>query len=287
MHHEALARILARTSSPSAQQISRAGEFFCETLFPYEMAHRGFRQNICALRQLNEALEREIQRIAHSVHDEAGQLLDAAPLTTSGLAQEVNPFLQRRLREVGMILEQADKELRRLSRELRPIILDDLGLVPALQSLAERTARRSNVLVSVESSLEDRVPANIETTLYRVVQEAMTNVAWHSGAKNVKVELSRDANSNLRCTVRDDGVGFDVASVLSRKGQGGLGLIGIRERLNAVGGTLQIRSGPGRGTELIVDIPGESEMAIHVVLADNHALVRQALQALLEREDFR
>ena len=105
--------------------------------------------------------------------------------------------------------------------------------------------------------LEERAPANIETTLYRVVQEAITNVARHSSAKNVKVELSRDANSNLRCTIRDDGVGFDVASVLSRKGQGGLGLIGIRERLNAVGGTLQIRSRPGHGTELIADIPGE------------------------------
>jgi signal transduction histidine kinase len=257
MHHDALARILGHISSSSAQEIRRAGEFFCETLSPYEIAHRGFRQNIYALRQLNEALEREIQRIAHSVHDEAGQLLDAARVAMSGVAQEASPFLQERLREVGMILEQADKELRRLSHELRPIILDDLGLVPALQFLAERTSRRNDVFVIIESSLEERAPANIETALYRVVQEAITNVARHSNAKNVKVELSRDANSNLRCTIRDDGVGFDVASVLSRKGQGGLGLIGIRERLNAVGGTLQIRSRPGHGTELIADIPAE------------------------------
>jgi signal transduction histidine kinase len=257
LHHEVLTTILARTSSSSAQEIRRAGQFFCEALFPYESAHRGSRQDICALRQLNEALEREIQRIAHSVHDEAGPLLDAARLTMSAVAREASPSLQERLREVGMILENANEELRRLSHELRPIILDDLGLVPALQVLAERTSRRSNVLVSVESSLEERAPANLETTLYRVVQEALTNVARHSSAKSVKIEVGRDANSNLRCTIRDDGVGFDVASVLSRNGQEGLGLIGIRERLNAVGGTFQICSGPGRGTELILDIPAE------------------------------
>src|SRR5207248_4210066 len=133
MHHDALARILGHISSSSAQEIRQAGEFFCETLFPYEIAHRGSRQNICALRQLNEALEREIQRIAHSVHDEAGQLLDAARVAMSGVAQEASPFLPERPREVGRIPEREEKELRRLSDERRAVILEDLGLVAGVQ----------------------------------------------------------------------------------------------------------------------------------------------------------
>jgi two-component system sensor histidine kinase UhpB len=261
MHHEALARALGRPSSrldPLAQELRRAGEFFAESLSPYEMAHRGFREAVSALRQLNETMEGEIQRMAHAVHDEAGQLLDAARLVMSGVAHDVAPPLQDRLREVGAILDQAEKELRRLAHELRPTILDDLGLLPALQLLADGVSRRTSVSVSVESSLGIRLPTNVETTVYRIVQEALTNVTRHSRARNVKIELARDTRLNLRCSVRDDGLGFDPATVPAHGQRRGLGLVGIRERLNAVGGTLQIRSARGQGTELIVDIPLES-----------------------------
>src|SRR2546421_3932862 len=259
MHHEALAMLSTGDSQSAAlpQQIVRAGEFFAESLSPYEMAHRGFREATSALRKLNETMEREIQRIAHSVHDEAGQLLDAARLAISVVGDDLPPMLRERLREVGCMLDRAETELRRLSHELRPTILDDLGLVPALQLLAEGISRRAGLRVRIESSLARRPPANVGTALYRVVQESLTNVVRHARARNATIQLARRGKGNLRCSIRDDGSGFDVASTLSNHAQGGLGLVGIRERLNAVGGSLQIPSQPGRGTELIADVPAE------------------------------
>jgi signal transduction histidine kinase len=257
LHHQALAKVVTDVSrSPRIQQqIRRAGQFLAECLSPYEMAQRGFNEAICALRRLNETMEGEIQRIAHAVHDEAGQLLDAARLAMSAVDRDANPVLRQRLHEIAGMLDQAEMELRRLSHELRPMILDDLGLVPALQVVAEGMARRNGLSMQVETCLEGRPPPNVETALYRIVQEALTNVIRHAHARNVKITLVRDAKGTLRCAIRDDGVGFDVVTVLSRKQRGGLGLIGIRERLNAVGGTLQIHSELHWGTELRIEIP--------------------------------
>lgn len=256
MHHAALAQVLQRMghAEPVMQDIERAQEFFGEGLSPYEMAHRGFRDAISTLHRLNETLEQEIQRIAHAVHDEAGQLLVAARLAMTGVARDLSPPLQGRLQEVGTILDEVEKQLRRLSHELRPTILDDLGLVPALQFLTDGISRRAELSIRIHSSLEGRYDPKVETVLYRIVQEALTNVAKHAHAKNVEIQLTNVAK-NLHCVVHDDGLGFDAPSVLSCKERRGLGLIGIRERLMAVGGTLQIDSMAGRGTELHVRIP--------------------------------
>ena len=258
IHHDALASVLQRMSGSAAleQDFDRAKEFFSESLSPYEMTHRGFREAILALRQLNETLENEIKRIAHTVHDEAGQLLVAARLAMSGLAQEVSPSLRERLQEVSTILDQMENHLRRLSHELRPTMLDDLGLLPALQFLVDGISKRSELTIGIQSSLKVRYAPKIETALYRIVQEALTNVTKHARARNVKIRLTCVVK-NLHCRIRDDGVGFDVSTVLSQREQKGLGLVGIRERVNAVGGTLQIDSEPGRGTELLVRIPVE------------------------------
>jgi len=136
-----------------------------------------------------------------------------------------------------------------------------LGLVPALQFLADGVSKRTKLTIRVESSLEGRhAAADVETALYRVVQEALTNVTKHSSAKNVDIQLTRDAKT-LHCKVHDDGVGFNVPDVFSRKGEKGLGLVGIRERLSAVGGMVEINSAPGQGTELRIKIPMEKENA--------------------------
>ena len=259
MHQAALSHILQRISRPSSlrQDLGRAQEFFGESLSPYEMAHRGFRDAISALHRVNETLEQEIQRIAHAVHDEAGQLLVAARLAMSGVVRDVSPPLQGRLEEVGTILDQVEQQLRGLSYgSLRPTILDDLGLVPALQFLADGISRRAELSIRVHSSLHGRSAPNIETALYRIVQEALTNTAKHARAKNVEIHLTNVAQA-LHCLVQDDGVGFDAPHVLSGKHRTGLGLVGIRERLAAVGGTLQVDSTVGRGTELLVRIPVE------------------------------
>jgi signal transduction histidine kinase len=147
--------------------------------------------------------------------------------------------------------------LRRLAHELRPTILDDLGLRPALEFLAEGFASRAGIKVIVRGTCEGRLPAQIENAVYRIVQEALTNAARHARATAVTVELEQAAH-RLVCSVRDDGVGFDSEALLGR-GARGLGLLGMRERLTPFGGTLQIHSAPGQGTEVRVTVPRGEE----------------------------
>ena len=258
IHHEALAmqRSLGPGVAANQETLRRAGEFLAEALSSYEMANRGVHEAIAALRHLNETMEREIQRIAHRVHDQAGQLLDAARLVMSGLSDDVNPRVRERLKQVGGILDQAESELRMVSHELRPIVLDDLGLVPALRFLGDCFAKRTNIVVTVEAGIDGRAPAQVETAVYRIVQEALANVARHSKATKVTIRLARRPDGTLRCAIADNGAGFDVTRMPSGARKG-LGLVSIRERLNAVGGTLEIRSATGNGTELHFVIPLE------------------------------
>lgn len=256
MHHSNIEQVVEQINCPSnvSQNLDRAQQFFGESLFPYEMALRGFTDATSAVRRLNETLEQEIQRIAHGVHDEAGQLLIAARLAMDGVAHELDPSFRGRLEEIGLILDQVEKQLRRLSHELRPTILDDLGLLPALEFLSGRISKRADLAIQIHSTLKGRCAPTIEIAVYRVIQEALTNITKHAHAKNVEIRLRRVAR-NLLCLVHDDGVGFDVPSVHSSTTHNGLGLIGMRERLIAVGGTLKIDSLVGRGTDLIVKIP--------------------------------
>lgn len=209
-----------------------------------------------ALRRLNETLEEEARRIAHALHDEAGQLLASVQLALEEVARTLAPPAGERLREVRRLLDLTEEQLRRLSHELRPTILDDLGLVPALEFLAGGVSARGGLRITVAGSWEGRLPALVETALYRSVQEALTNVTRHARATRVSVYLEREGEA-IRCAVRDDGGGFDVPAALARRGERGLGLIGIRERVAALGGTLEILSSPGRGCELAITIPLE------------------------------
>ena len=207
-----------------------------------------------ALRRLNEALEEEAKRIAHELHDEAGQLLAMVHIVLAEIARELPPPGPKRLEEVTGLLDQIEEQLRHLAHELRPTILDDLGLLPALEFLAQGVSKRTGLPITVESSTEGRLLPSIEMSLYRIVQQALTNVAKHARATHASVQIRRGART-VRCSIRDDGIGFDVPVVLARRGQRGLGLLGIRERLNSFGGALQINSAPGQGTELLVTIP--------------------------------
>ncbi len=211
-----------------------------------------------ALRQLNERLEEEAKRIAHALHDEAGQLLSSVHLALDEFARDLPVKTRARLRPVKELLDQMEDELRRLSHELRPTILDDLGLLPALEFLADRVAKRSGLVITVQGPPEGRLAPLAETVLYRSVQEALTNVVRHAQAKQVQVEIRREEGT-IQCSVRDDGVGFDLPAIQARRGERGLGLIGIRERAAALGGTFAIRSAAGEGTEVLITIPMESE----------------------------
>ncbi len=151
-------------------------------------------------------------------------------------------------------MEQIGKHLRQLSHELRPTILDDYGLLPALEFLAEGISKRSRLKISVRGPNHGRLPSSVETALYRIVQEALTNVGKHARATSVNVRLRQDPRV-IRCSITDDGVGFGLPAVTARKKHRGLGLTGIRQRLDGLGGTLQIDSKRGRGTQMLISIP--------------------------------
>jgi PAS domain S-box-containing protein len=202
-----------------------------------------------ALRRVNERLEEEARRIAHALHDQAGQLLAAVYLAVAEIASELPNGSREKLQQLSLLLDQVTEQLRHLSHELRPIMLDDLGLVPAIEFLACGFSKRTGLAITIESSLDGRLPARIETTLYRIVQEALTNVSNHAQSRRVDIRI-RQAAGRIRCTISDDGIGFDPTT-----SQPGLGLLGIRERLAALGGTLSIATRPGRGTRLGMKIP--------------------------------
>jgi len=207
-----------------------------------------------ALRRLNANLEREAERIAHTLHDEAGQLLTSVHITLADVARDVPPPAQKRLGDVRKHLDDIEGNLRRLSHELRPRILDDLGLAAAVEFLAEGVMKRTGIVVTTEVVAEGRFPPVVETTLYRLTQEALTNAAKHGRPTRINVAIALESET-VRCTVRDDGAGFDVAEVLARRGDTSLGLVGLRDRVEALGGTIGVASDPGKGTELYARIP--------------------------------
>jgi signal transduction histidine kinase len=230
-----------------------SGAFLADALSSYEMTHRGYREAVIGLRHLNETLEQEAKRIAHALHDEAGQLLVSVHLALAELERDCPLAAGPGFRRVQDQLEQIEHQLRDLSHELRPTVLDDLGWLAAIEFLSDGIAKRAQLPIHVRSSVSGRLPAPIETALYRAVQEALTNASRHARASCVRIEVEREADT-LHCLISDDGIGFDVAA---RGGGGGLGLMGMRERLSAVNGTLQITSAPGNGTQVRLQLPME------------------------------
>jgi signal transduction histidine kinase len=256
MHHDALAAALRSTSDAerTADLARRSAGFLVETLSPFEMTHRGFRESAIALRHLYERVEAEVKRIAHALHDEAGQLLASIYLALREVDAETTPAGRLELKRINQLLSEVEAQLRRLAHELRPTALDDLGLLPALEFLADGVSLRTGITTTVEGSTEGGVPLLVETAMYRIAQEALTNVARHARATRVTIRLWRE-DGRLRCRIRDDGAGFDVEDALNQRRAGhGMGLHGIQERVSALGGTLQINSNPGVGTELDVSI---------------------------------
>lgn len=258
--HEEAAKAVARpakTQENSVKQIKAMNSFLMESLSPFEIAHRSLREANAALHRLNETLEEETKRIAHMLHDDATQLLAAVHIALANLAEDLPSAMGLRVHEVRGYLDQIEAQLRRISHELRPTMLDDLGLIPALEFLAEGITKRTALAIAIEGSTNGRLASSVETTLYRIVQEALMNAAKHAHASRTRVQVERESHL-IRCAIRDNGTGFNVRETLAKKGQRGLGLITIRERLNAVGGTLQINSSTQRGTEMLVSIPLEN-----------------------------
>ena len=216
------------------------------------------RQELGALSQrLLQVQETERRSIARELHDEVGQLLTALKLTMQAVQRAGSLEVTRSLVRDGVaLLDQCLEQVRSLSLELRPSLLDDLGLGPALRWYLERQSERAGFTVRFDDDLNDRrLPSEVETTCFRVAQEALTNVARHARAKQVHVTLAqRDGRVHLR--IRDDGVGFDVGRGHERAIAGeSLGLLGMEERASLAGGTLEVLSAPGKGTDVVMDLP--------------------------------
>jgi signal transduction histidine kinase/cytochrome b subunit of formate dehydrogenase len=220
------------------------------------------------LRKVITAQEEERRRIARELHDETGQVLAALVLgmDTAALAPETDIVgIRKRLGELRVVAVDALEDVHRLIYDLRPSVLDDLGLVTGLKWYAETRLQPTGIPVRVTvTGAETRLPAEVETEVFRIGQEAISNVARHAQASNVRVDLDfRDNNITLE--VEDDGVGFDVASVLeSADPRREWGILGMRERASLMGGTLHITSEPSRGTRVKVTVPlqrGDSDDA--------------------------
>jgi signal transduction histidine kinase len=257
IHHACLRKLLGqRIATAECDRIlTGAAQFFAECVSPYEMTYGGFREANTALRHFNEVLEQEAKRIAKVLHDEAGQLLVAVYIALQNLSDEV-PAVQPHVLKVTQLLDEIESQLRRLSHELVPALLNDLGLVPALRYLFEGLAQRSQLQINIDAVPEQRLPKRVETTLYHIAKEALHNVVKHAQATAVWIGFHRTAGS-IRCCIRDNGRGFNPALSAGLQAERGFGLIGIRERLSVVGGHLQINSGEGQGTELVISIPTE------------------------------
>jgi signal transduction histidine kinase len=204
------------------------------------------------------AQEEERRRIARELHDEASQAL--AALLVSLRLMENAPSLEEARAQVARMREVVNQtldEIRALAWELRPSVLDDLGLVPALTRYIQSCRSRFGMEIDLEVVGLDqvRLPWEVETALYRIAQEALTNAARHAGARHVSVILEQRDNRAL-LIVEDDGEGFDVAQVwASVQERGRLGLYGMEERASLVGGRLTVESAPGSGTTVVVEVP--------------------------------
>ncbi|MGC8780663.1 MAG: ATP-binding protein, partial [Anaerolineae bacterium] len=210
--------------------------------------------------QLVNSQERERQRIARELHDETGQKLTALAMglaaIETGLANGEIPAVRQLTHHLRELSDQAVIELRRIMSDLRPALLDDLGLMPALRSLVQQFAVRHpdiQISLTVERQMP-RLTSECETVLYRVAQEALNNVARHARATQATVTLEQRDDA-VRLEISDNGVGFDPDAAPRHLAGNGLGLAGMRERVTLVGGRWHLRSAPGQGTRVTVELP--------------------------------
>lgn len=259
IHHDAVTYVLKQREPEAPAAFMRImGNFLNDSLSPFELSYRSVEDVNAALRHLNERLEDEAKRIAHALHDQAGSILASAGLELDMAAEAISPSARERLALVRRLIDETGEHLRHLAHELRPTILDDFGLGPALVFLAQGIHMRTGLQIDVRVEFRERILPAVETAVYRIVQEALNNTLRHVGnAAVVTVTIERNHN-RLHCVVADDGVGFDVSTFLVGGERRGLGLLGMRERASAVGGRCDVKSVPGRGTLIEIVVPAET-----------------------------
>lgn len=230
-----------------------ASKFFNEALSPFEISLICSRDANAALLKLYDVFEGEAKRIAHRLHDESAQMLAVVYLELADISKNPTADVSLKIGKVVTYLDEITNQLRSLSHELRPIILDQLGLLPAIRVLVEGVRKRSSLNIEISGDTEGRLDPNIETVFYRMVQEAITNTCRHAEATKVFIHIWRE-DGFLRCSVIDNGKGFIAVDEVD-KSSCGLGLLGIHERVKSLGGRSEINSRSGYGTSLRIEVP--------------------------------
>jgi signal transduction histidine kinase len=320
IHEEVLLCLLPKSHSTreSIQVAKGAGIFLAESLSPFEITHRGFRDANQTLRQLNDTLgernrqlasanqrlkreiaerkraerelrdseehyrilfnqarlmqenlrylssqilhvqEEERKRISRELHDEVGQALTAVNVSLAVLKNAMDGKegeMRKKITDAQNLLEQTMETVHSFSRELRPAMLDDLGLVPALRSFVKSFAERTGTQISFNATPDvEKLEIEQKTVLYRVAQESLTNIAKHAQASYGAVNI-RKVRNGISMEIKDNGKSFRVDEQISSKGKKRLGLLGIQERVRLANGTFQAQSTPGKGTKIRVWIP--------------------------------
>jgi signal transduction histidine kinase len=209
--------------------------------------------------ELMKVQENERKRIAQELHDEVGQMLQSMKMNLDRVKRNLSSKPQKLegiddwLLDTEKLLRQTIEDIRTLTFDLRPSMLDDFGLIPTLGWYIENYSRRSNIKVFLKAKdPKYRFPAEVEITLYRIIQEALTNVSKHAQATAASVLVS-PRNGTVILSVRDNGAGFDTSKVLSAPR--GMGLLNIKERVNLLGGSFEINSRSRKGTRINITIP--------------------------------
>jgi signal transduction histidine kinase len=201
--------------------------------------------------------ENERKHISRELHDEIGQILTAIKIEVqTSLKYNESPEFKTHLEEVASLINHALDRVRSLSRDLRPSLLDDVGLVSALRWYIDKEGQRVGLKTKIYTDLDDKkLPPDLEITCYRIVQEALTNIIKHAEAKSVIIELYQDMDQ-LHLRIKDNGKGFDLFNTIKNAMKGkSLGIISMQERVELVGGKLNISSSSKKGTEIHAIFP--------------------------------
>ncbi len=246
-----------QTEATLGQTFANQAAVVIENARLFEQVNTGNERLRLLAKKIVDVQEQERQRVSRELHDEIGQTLTAVKLSVQNLRrQESSNSLVTHLDETIKIIEQALQQVRSLSLDLRPTLLDDLGLVSTLRWYVDRQAKWGGFKAKfIANPLEMRLPWELETTCFRIVQEAMTNAMRHANPQNVYIELVLD-DRTLNLTVKDDGVGFDVSAAMDRATGGySIGLLSMQERVSLMGGNLAIQSSRGEGTTVQAVFP--------------------------------
>lgn len=245
-----------QVQSALVQERARLEERVAERTLELNQANQHLR-SLAA--RLVSAQENERKRVSLELHDEAGQALTALKLSLALTRNEVPPNLANitsRIQDAILLVENTIEQIRSLAHNLRPPSLDNLGLEQCLQDHCENLSQRSKIRINFYANISDELPGYIQISFYRVVQEALNNAIKHANPSSIQIQLESDAE-RVSLLVADDGKGFSIDDLPRLRPGSGIGLLGMRERIEALGGSFEIYSSPGSGTRLVASVPME------------------------------